>query len=648
MQKKNGRISVNTENIFPIIRKWLYSDQDIFLRELVSNATDAISKYKRLIEFGEAQAADEEYRVDVVYDSRAKSLQVRDNGTGMTADEVEKYINQIAFSGAMDFIEKYKEKGDAAGIIGHFGLGFYSVFMVAEHVAIDTRSYREGAEAVRWESSEGQEFSLSPGDRAERGTCITIQLNQEAEKELDAAKLRAILHKYCQFMPYPIYFTDLVGEEEAAQREEEGFKSRLESYAQRRKEALDKGESFDEEEPVKHEAPAPRAINNTAPLWLRMPKDCTDEDYLSFYREAFNDYRKPLFWIHLNMDYPFRLQGILYFPQAESRYETLDGRIKLYNNQVFVADNIKEVIPEFLFLLKGLIDCPDLPLNVSRSFLQNDGYVKKLSEHIIRKVADKLTQLFKKEREAYNGYWKDIAVFVKYGCLREEKFFERVGEALLFETVDGAFKTRAELGETIYYVAEPEKQAVYIRRAKEMGREVVILNHELDMPFIQYLEMKFSPLKFVRVDAELEGEAASAEESAPLEALFRRAAGDEKLKVEAKTMAEGAPPSLIRESEESRRAQEMRRQFERMSAQGEGGMDLDSLFPVERVLVVNLAHPLVKKLSALEGDEAKSALRDGLAKQLYLLALLGHGSLAAEALADFMDENVRFMTELLG
>lgn len=648
MQTKSGQISVNTENIFPIIRKWLYSDQDIFLREVVSNATDAISKYKRLLEFGEARAeGEEEFRIDVIYDSAAKTLQIIDNGIGMTAEEVEKYINQIAFSGAMDFVEKYKDKGDATGIIGHFGLGFYSVFMVSEHVTIDSLSYQEGAEAVRWQSSDGQEFSLSAGDKSSRGTCITLNFDQEAEKELTAEKLREILHKYCQFMPYPIYFSDVVGDKEAQDQREKSYQTRLESYEKRRKESLDKGEAFDESEPEKPQDFALHAINNTAPLWLKAPKDCTETEYLDFYKEAFNDYRKPLFWIHLNMDYPFRLQGILYFPQAENRYETLEGRIKLYNNQVFVADNIKEVIPEFLFLLKGVIDCPDLPLNVSRSFLQNDAYVKKLSEHIIRKVADKLTQLYKNEREAYNGYWKDISVFVKYGCLREEKFFERVKEALLFETVDGEFKTREELGETIYYVAEPEKQSVYIRHAKEQSRTVVILNHELDMPFIQMLEMKLSPVKFVRIDAAVEGKAATEEDVKFFEQLFRAALHDENLKVEVQALDEKALPTMIKESEESRRMQEMRKQFERMSGNGEG-MDFDSLFPIEQTLIVNSAHPLIKKLQAAEAEETeKKPVYDAMLKQLYKLAQLGHGSLQADALADYVVDSVQLLEELL-
>ncbi len=648
MQNKSGQISVNTENIFPIIRKWLYSDQDIFLREVISNATDAISKYKRLIEFGEIKAAGEQdYRIDVIFNSAEKTLKIQDNGIGMTAAEVEQYINQIAFSGAMDFVDKYKDKGDASGIIGHFGLGFYSVFMVSEHVTIDSLSYVEGAEAVRWQSDDGQEFSLTAGDKAARGTCITLHFDQEAEKALDAAKLQEILHKYCQFMPYPIFFEDIVGDKEALEQEEKSFQTRLEGYEKRRKEALDKGEDFNETEPSRPEARLPEAINNVAPLWMKAPKDCSEEDYLSFYREAFNDFRKPLFWIHLNMDYPFRLQGILYFPQAENRYETLDGRIKLYNNQVFVADNIKEVIPEFLFLLKGLIDCPDLPLNVSRSFLQNDAYVKKLSEHIIRKVADKLTQLFKNEREAYNGYWKDIAVFVKYGCLREDKFFDRVKDALLFETVDHEFKTKAEMGETIYYVAEPEKQAVYIRHAKELGREVVILNHELDMPFIQMLEMKSAPLKFVRIDAALEGEAGSEEDVEYFKALFRSALNDEKIKIEVHALDEKALPAMIKETEESRRMQEMRKQFERMSGNGEG-MDFDSMFPVEQTLLINSAHPLIKKLRDLVADDSKKDIHDALTKQLFKLAQLGHGSLEADALVDYVDENVKLLEHLLG
>ena len=679
MDRKKGQISVNTENIFPIIRKWLYSDHDIFLRELVSNASDAIHKYQDLLRFGDAPADPGfEPRIEVVYDADEKTLSVSDNGLGMTAEELERYINQIAFSGALDFVQKYKDKSDGSGIIGHFGLGFYSVFMVSEHVTIETKSWNGAAEAVRWDSDEGQDFEMGPSDRAERGTTVLLHLDAEAEKEFTGPRFREILDKYCQFMPYPIYFHDVKADADAAERRTTAYKSRLEAYEKRRKEAADKGENFEEEAPTPADDPSAKPVNNTEPLWLKKASDCKDEDYKAFYHEAFRDFREPLFWIHLNMDYPFRLKGILYFPQYENKYESLEGRIKLYNNQVFVADNIKEVIPDFLFLLKGVLDCPDLPLNVSRSFLQNDAYVRKLSDHIVRKVADRLNKLFKDDRERYASYWKDIEIFVKYGCLRDHKFFDRVKDCLLFRTTEDSFKTLAELGENVSYVAEPEKQALYIRNAKEQGKMVLVLNGELDPHFIQFLEQQ-TKLRFRSLDSfpdEGEKKPSEAEaEKASLAAytgLFRKAVGDAKLEIQLQKLGNSAPPALIRESEENRRMQEMRRSFERMQGR-ESQMDLDALFPLERKLVLNLDSALVQRLrpaadettaddTAAADDAAKTTdapaadsaaappaplgQRERLAKTLYELALLAHGSLQSEQLADFVQENAQLLAEL--
>ncbi len=642
--QKSGQISVHSENIFPIIRQWLYSDQDIFLRELVSNATDAIRKYQSLQTFGEAPATEEDWRIELRYHSGEKWLEIEDNGIGMSAEELDKYINQVAFSGALDFLEKYKDSTDGAGIIGHFGLGFYSVFMVAEHVRIESRSWQDQCPAVVWESEDGQAYQMREGNRGQRGTLIRVQLDQEAEKVFNAQKLREILHKYCQFMPYPIYFRDLVGEEEEAQRRAQRQEEAQRQYEERRKKAEDEGQDFTEEAPQALAAPESRPVNNCQPLWLKAPKDCSDEEYKKFYHEAFSDFREPLFWIHLNMDYPFALKGILYFPRYEHSYEQLEGRIKLYNNQVFVADNIKEVIPDFLFLLKGVLDCPDLPLNVSRSFLQNDAYVRKLSDHIVRKVADKLLGLFKKEREQYETYWPDIALFVKYGCLRDEKFYTRVQESLLFRTTEGACKTVEELGKDIYYVAQPEQQAVYVRACVEAGKTVCILDHELDSHFITYLERQQPELHFHRVDSlaqEGRGEEDWTEEEqalrARLETQLRELSGKQQLTLELRRGGL-ALPLMLQETEESRRMQEMQKQFLRMQGQG-GDTELSSLFPVELRYLLDTESALYGKLrEAAEGDQA-------LLEQALGLAQLAHGSLKAEALADFVHKSFQRLAD---
>jgi molecular chaperone HtpG len=642
MNTEHGTVSVNTENIFPIIRKWLYSDQDIFLRELVSNASDAIAKLKRLIDLGEVDGLDEEtFRIDVIYDSQAGTLAIDDNGIGMTADEIRMYINQIAFSGAMDFVEKYKEKGaETTGIIGHFGLGFYSAFMVADKVRIDTLSWVPGAEAASWESEDGMEYAMGPSDRSSRGTTVTLTLSEEGRKFLEGNKITEILEKYCAFMPYPIYLTDVVAEAERAKAQaERAEKAKAEKAAA--KDVTPDDETIVDE--ILEENPR-KPINDTHPLWLKDPKECTDEEYKVFFRKTFHDYRDPLFWIHLNIDYPFNLKGILYFPKTDNVYESLEGRIKIYYNQVFVADNIKEIIPEFLFLLKGVLDCPDLPLNVSRSFLQNDAYVRKLSGHIIRKVADKLNALFTNEREQYEKYWQDIGVFVRYGMMREDKFFEKVKDIALYKTVDGTFKTQSELGETIYYTPDADRQIAYIERAKARGLTVVIMDHELDNHFMSFLEYKCAPLKFKRVDADLGGGQGDESQKEALEQLFRKATGNEKLTVQLMTLGDDALPAMILESEEARRMQEMRKQFERMGNQDTA--DLDSLFPIEQTLVINQDQPLVSRLKALADVPQQRERAEELARQIYDLARLGHGSLAADELARFLKRSASLLEKL--
>jgi molecular chaperone HtpG len=641
MHQESGRVSVSTENIFPIIRKWLYSDRDIFLRELVSNASDAISKLKRLADLGEAKLPeDEQFRIDISFDSEAGELVIADNGIGMTTEEIRKYINQIAFSGVMDFVEKYKDKGaEEAGIIGHFGLGFYSAFMVSEDVRIDTLSWQPDAQAASWQSSDGMEYVMDSSDYDRRGSRITLKLSEEGKSFLTASVLRDILDKYCNFMPYPIYFRDLVEERKAA---EEAAKKAEEAAAE-----TDKNEDEEKAAEINLENQnSETPVNNVSPLWLKNPSDCTDEEYKEFYRTTFRDFREPLFWIHLNMDYPFKLKGILYFPQTDNMYETLEGRIKIYYNQVFVADNIKEIIPEFLFLLKGCIDCPDLPLNVSRSFLQNDDYVSKLSSHIIRKVSEKLNKLFKDERESYESYWQDIGVFVKYGMLRDEKFYDRVKDIAVLKTVNGKYLTLTELPDEIYYTPDAKQQVAYIQMAQARGLEVVVMDHEIDNHFMSMVEYKNSGKKFKRVDAELGGKESESDRIESYTGLFRQASGDEKLEVKVQALGENALPAMILESEENRRMQEMRKQFEKMQGKGDNSMDFDSMFPLQQTLVVNEDHPLVSKLHALGELSDKKEKAEQIARQVYDLARLGHGSLAADDMAEFLKRSSELLQQL--
>ena len=637
MDSKKGQVSVTTENIFPIIRQWLYSDQDIFMRELVSNCADAIAKYRRLIELGKADGdLDQDFRINVIYDDDEKTIIFEDNGIGMSAEEVEKYINQIAFSGAMDFVTKYQEQStDKSGIIGHFGLGFYSAFMVADEVTIDTKSFVAGEEAVRWTSNDGMEYEISESDRKERGTAITLKLSEEAAKIFDSATLRMTLRKYCAFIPSDLYFID-----------KKADRLHMESEEKRKKEAEEKGETYE----IKDVSYVP--LNDKAPLWIKKPSECTEDEYKQFYHSVFNDGKDPLFWIHLNMDYPFTLQGILYFPKTDNVYQSLEGRIKIYNHQVFVADNIEEIIPDFLFLLQGCLDCSDLPLNVSRSALQQDEYVKKLSGHIVKKVSDKLNELFKKERESYEKYWSDISVFVKYGMMKEEKFYEKVKDICLFKTTEGKFLTMEELTKEkkqVRYTTDATAQAAYISMAKNEGYEVIILDEEIDNNFISFLEFKYQDIKFKRVDSEISGEDSDEETMKKLREFFRASVGDDKLTVYAKAMGKTSMPALIRESEENRRMQEMRKQYEqfaRMTAKD--GEDpyakLDEMFPLIQEFIVNTDSPVITRLTALKEMGTKDDEAKRLAQHIYDQARLAHGSLDSEGLQRFLAYN----SELLG
>ena len=624
MINEKGNISIQTENIFPIIKKWLYSEKDIFLRELVSNASDAISKLKKLSDIGEAKLP-EDYkpRITVSVNKEKGTLAITDNGIGMTDEEVKKYINQIAFSGAKDFIEKYKDKTDDQQIIGHFGLGFYSAFMVSTKVRIDTLSYQEDQSAVAWESAGDTEYSMEGSDKKDNGSTVTLFLSEDSKEFLDTWKVREILRKYFAFLQYEIY---LIDENEKKDEKEEDKKDK-------------------EEKP----------INNTSPLWLKNPRDCTDEEYKSFYHEVFTDFNDPLFWIHINMDYPFNMKGIIYFPKLKHEFETMEGKIKLFYNQVFVADNIKEVIPEFLMLLKGCLDCPDLPLNVSRSFLQNEGYVDRISAHITKKVADKLQLLFKKDRESYEKYWEDINPFVKYGCIREPKFFEKVKNILIFKTINEKFLTQEEYldenkkaDKKIYYVNDEKQQAQYIRMFKDNGMNAVILNTMIDSHFISFMEAENRDVKFMRVDADIidnmKDESSKEEDNKDLqeklEKIIKEATGKDKLKIKVEGLKSESTPAVILLSEEARRFKEMSRSFG-------GGINTADLFPEEETLVLNSNNEMVKRIADLYGDENRKDDALTAANHIYDLALLNHRQLEPDAMVKFIERSNSLLMRLL-
>lgn len=633
---KKGSLSINSDNIFPIIKKWLYSDHDIFIREVVSNACDAVTKLRKLSMIGEYNATnDEQYRIDVIASPTDKTLTFIDNGIGMTADEVNEYINQIAFSGASDFLEKYKDKATDDQIIGHFGLGFYSTFMVADKVTINTLSYKEDAQPVFWECDGGTEYAMSTGDRDVHGTEITLYLNEDCYEFANEYRVKEVLEKYCSFMPEEIYFTNA----DTAKEDDTDIVD------------ADSSENTDENTDEK-ETPKETPINDTHPLWTKHPNDCTEEEYKEFYRKVFLDFKEPLFWIHLNMDYPFNLKGILYFPRFNSEYETLEGTIKLYNNQVFIADNIKEVIPEFLLLLKGVIDCPDLPLNVSRSALQNDGFVKKISDYITKKVADKLSGLFKTERETYESYWDDLSPFIKFGCLKDNKFDDKMKDYILYKNVEGKYLTLPEYLEagkekyenTVFYTDNEKVQSQYINMFKEQDIDVVVLTHTIDTPFISHQEQKDEKIKFTRVDSGVTDtfkEEISEEEikdlTDQLTKTFKEALKNDKLIVKVEKLKNADISSMITLSEETRRMQDMMRAYSM-----NGMMSPDMFGANEQTLVLNANNNLVQYI--LEQPEGENTSM--VCEQLYDLALLAHTPLDAEAMTRFIARSNKILSML--
>ncbi len=682
MAEKHGSLSINSDNIFPVIKKWLYSDHDIFYRELVSNGCDAITKLKKLDMMGEYELpADYKAKIEIEVDPEAKTLTVTDNGLGMTADEVEEYINQIAFSGASDFLEKYKDKANDDQIIGHFGLGFYSAFMVADEVHIDTLSYQEGASAVHWECDGGTEFSMTDGVKEGVGTKITLFLNEDCLEFANEYRARETLEKYCSFMPIPIFLKKANAETEyetidpSDKRDTDTVVETIIEEAKTEEKENENGEKEIVEVSPRTEklkiVKRPVPLNDTAPLWSKAPKDCTDEEYKAFYRKVFMDFKEPLFWIHLNMDYPFNLKGILYFPKINTEYDSIEGTIKLYNNQVFVADNIKEVIPEFLMLLKGVIDCPDLPLNVSRSALQNDGFVKKISDYITKKVADKLSGMCKTDKESYEKYWDDISPFIKFGCLKDEKFCDKMNDYILFKDINDKYltlpewlkpveeteeKTEGEAANAendgssaeeedsrsiIYYVTDTNQQGQYIKMFKEQNMNAVILNHNIDTSFISQLERRNEKYKFMRIDADLteslkeEGSEEELKEiTDTLSEIFHKALNNDKLTIKAEKLKDENISSIITLSEEGRRMQDMMRMYSM------GGMGMDaSMFGADQTLTLNANHALVKYISENKDSEYVTDF----CEQLYDLAMLSNQPLSPDAMTKFIARSNRIM-----
>ena len=685
MAAKKGSLSISSENIFPIIKKWVYSDHDIFARELVSNGCDAITKLKKLDMMGEYTLPDDyKGKIQVIVNPEEKTLKFIDNGLGMTADEVEEYITQIAFSGATEFLNKYKDKTTEDDMIGHFGLGFYSAFMVADEVHIDTLSYKEGAKPVHWVSEGGTEYEMEEGDKEEVGSEITLFLNEDCVEFSNEYRIREVLEKYCSFMPVEIFVSkanaepeyETIPEDEVLDTDtvvehiHEDAKMEEKENENGEKEMVEVSPASDKAKIVKR----PVSISDPAPLWTKHPNECSKEDYIDFYRKVFMDYKEPLFWIHLNMDYPFNLKGILYFPKINTEYDSIEGTIKLYNNQVFIADNIKEVIPEFLMVLKGVIDCPDLPLNVSRSALQNDGFVQKISEYISKKVADKLSGMCKTDKENYEKYWDDISPFIKFGCLKDEKFCEKMSDYVLFKNLDHKYmtlkecieknggkaepeeKTEGENAEqsaekketektTIYYVTDEQQQSQYINMFKKEGLDAVILSHNIDSPFITQMEQKNEHIKFQRIDADLtdhfkedvseEEKEAFKEKTDSLVEIFRKALGNDKLEVKVEKMKDENVASMITLSEESRRMQEMMKMY------GMSGMD-PSMFGTNATLILNANHPLVEYVVAHKDGENTEMF----CHQLYDLAMLAHKPLNPEEMTEFVKRSNEIMMKL--
>ena len=690
---QKGTLSINSENIFPIIKKWMYSDQDIFVREEISNACDAITKLEKLSLIGEwTKPADYKGRVDVIVDSEHKTVTFQDNGIGMTAEEVEKYINQIAFSGATDFINKYKDKANDDQIIGHFGLGFYSVFMVADQVDIDTLSYKQDATAIHWTCNGGTEYEMTDGDKKTVGTTITLHLNDDCLKYDNEWEMREIIEKYCSFMPVEVYITKLPKDTETIQADQKKDGDVVVEEIPEKVEKDADGKETKTPAKLKIEK-RPQLLNDTHPLWGKTPSECTKEEYIDFYHKVFRDYKEPLFWIHLNMDYPYNLKGILYFPKINMEYESAEGTIKLYNNQVFVADNIKEVIPEYLMLLKGVIDCPDLPLNVSRSQLQNDGFVKKIQDYITKKVADKLSGLCKTDRENYEKYWDDIAPFIKYGCLLDDKFCKKMTDYILFKDINGKFlalpecleveksdvdeatekagtensaadETAASTGDTaktaensdkpeknkvIYYVTDPVQQSQYIAMFKNAGKDAVILPERIDQPFISELEAKNQGVHFRRIDADLSEEFKAAvsadeqktldEQQKDLETEIRAAAKKDKLTVKLQKLTQSSIAAMLSISEESRRMNDMMKMY------AMSGMPMSDM-PVDETLILNTEHPLVQYLIEHRTDEAAKETVDMISEQLYDLAKLQQSPLSADEMTKFISRSNEILLKM--
>ena len=644
---KNGNLSINSENIFPVIKKWLYSDHDIFVRELISNGCDAVTKLKKLSLMGEFDEPDEPYRIDVTTSANDKTITFTDNGIGMTEEEVEKYINQIAFSGAEAFLEQYKDKATEEQIIGHFGLGFYSAFMVADKVTIETKSYKDGEDAVYWECEDGLEYSMKKCIKADRGTTITLYLNEDSYEFANEYRIKEVIDKYCSFMPVEIYYTN------ADEPQEDPKDATVDVDAKEVGDTADnaegstdsKGPDADDIKTEEKKPEAPKPLNTTTPLWAKHPNDCTDEEYKEFYRKVFHDYKEPLFWIHLNMDYPFNLKGILYFPKINTQYDNLEGTIKLYNNQVFVADNIKEVIPEFLMLLKGCIDCPDLPLNVSRSALQNDGFVKKISDYITKKVADKLSGMYKTHREDYEKYWDDINPFIKFGCLKDLKFLDKMKDFCIYKNLEGKYITLPEYLEAgkekyenkVFYVTDEQAQSQYINMFKAEGMDALIMTQTIDSPFITLLEQKNENVHFYRIDAELSdnfvGEELSEETAKEykdkLTATFEKALDMKNLNVKVESLKDENTSSILTQPEETRRMQEMMKMY------GMSGMDMGTT----STLILNANHPLVQYVVDHKGSENTSII----CKQLYDLAMLAHKPLNPEEMTAFVKRSNEIM-----
>ncbi|MBO5608801.1 MAG: molecular chaperone HtpG [Eubacterium sp.] len=651
MSTKKGNLSINSENIFPIIKKWLYSDHDIFVRELISNGVDAITKLKRLDSMGEAEIEDNpEYRITVTSSPKDKTLVFEDNGIGMTADEVEKYINQIAFSGAADFLEKYKDKDQSEQIIGHFGLGFYSAFMVADKVTIDTLSYEEGAKPVHWKSDGGLTFEMSEGNKDTRGTTITLYLSDDSLEFSNEFRVKEVINKYCSFMPVEIYY---VNEDKA----KEEVKSEIEAEVKADEDELVGDAPKDE---VKADADTkkddePKPLNDIHPLWTRTPADCKDEEYIDFYQHLFLDFKEPLFWIHLNMDYPFNLKGILYFPRLNPNMDKLEGTVKLYNNQVFVADNIKEVIPEFLLVLKGVIDCPDLPLNVSRSALQNDGFVAKISDYITKKVADKLIGMYKNNKEKYEGLWDDLSPFIKFGCLRDNKFDEKMKEYMIFKNLEYKYITLPEYLDAakeshenqVFYVSDAETQAKYIQMFKDEGIDAIYLTHNIDNPYITMMEARDDKVKFARIDSDVsatfKGEALSEEDekkyTESLTEVFKKALNVEEIKLKVESLKDENISSMLTQSEADRRMAEMMKMY---SEAGMGGMGMN-FGQNSETLVLNSNNKLVKYVL----DNPEGEITPTICCQLYDLAVLANKPLSADELTRFVARSNEILGKLI-